>query len=104
MNALVLIYATFADSQEAERIAMELLHDKLIVCANILPKVNSMYLWEGKINNSNEAVAIMKSRSDLTDRIIERVEARHSYSQPVVAVISIAEANKSFIDWVNIGV
>ncbi len=104
MSALVLIYTTFANPEEAERVSMELLGDKLIVCANIFPQVSSFYLWESRIHSSNEIVVVMKSRDDLTDEIVKRIETRHSYSQPVVVVIPVAKANKSFSDWVNIGV
>jgi periplasmic divalent cation tolerance protein len=104
MGTLVLIYTTFANFEEAEKVSKGLLRDKLIVCVNMFPQVNSLYLWEDKIHSNNEAVAVMKSRDDLTDKIIERIEAQHSYSQPVILVIPVAKVNKSFGDWVNIGV
>ncbi len=104
MSTLVFIYTTFANSQEAEKVAMELLNDKLIVCANMFPQVSSIYLWKGKIHSGNETVVIMKSRNELADKIIERIETRHSYNQPVIAIIPVTKVNKSFSDWVNIGV
>nr|WP_244953435.1 divalent-cation tolerance protein CutA [Wolbachia pipientis] len=78
-----------------------MLNEKLIVCVNIFPEVNSLYLWEGKISNSCEVVAIMKSRNDQVDKIVEKIEAMHSYDQPAIAVVPIEKANKPFTNWAN---
>ncbi|WP_264338120.1 MULTISPECIES: divalent-cation tolerance protein CutA [unclassified Wolbachia] len=101
MNNLVLIYTTFSSLKEAKTVSEELLNEKLIVCVNIFPEVNSLYLWEGKISNSCEVVAIMKSRNDQVDKIVEKIEAMHSYDQPAIAVMPIEKANKSFTNWAN---
>ncbi|MDX5495487.1 MULTISPECIES: divalent-cation tolerance protein CutA [unclassified Wolbachia] len=101
MNNLVLIYTTFSSLKEAKTVSEELLNEKLIVCVNIFPEVNSLYLWEGKISNSCEVVAIMKSKNDQIDKIVEKIEAMHSYDQPAIAVMSIEKANKSFTNWAN---
>ncbi|MBA8755135.1 divalent-cation tolerance protein CutA [Wolbachia endosymbiont of Drosophila bicornuta] len=101
MNNLVLVYTTFSNFEEAKTVSEELLNEKLIVCVNIFPEVNSLYLWEGKISNSCEVVAIMKSRNDQVDKIVEKIEAMHSYDQPAIAVMRIEKANKSFTNWAN---
>ncbi|WP_353272501.1 divalent-cation tolerance protein CutA [Wolbachia endosymbiont (group A) of Urophora cardui] len=101
MNNLFLIYTTFSSLKEAKTVSEELLNEKLIVCVNIFPEVNSLYLWEGKISNSCEVVAIMKSKNDQVDKIVEKIEAMHSYDQPAIAVMSIEKANKSFTNWAN---
>ena len=101
MSNLVLVYATFSNFEEAKTVSEELLNEKLIVCVNIFPEVNSLYLWEGKISNSCEVVAIMKSRNDQIDKIVEKIEAMHSYDQPAIAVMPIEKANKSFTNWAN---
>ncbi|WP_338482505.1 MULTISPECIES: divalent-cation tolerance protein CutA [unclassified Wolbachia] len=101
MNNLVLVYTTFSNFEEAKTVSEELLNEKLIVCVNIFPEVNSLYLWEGKISNSCEVVAIMKSRNDQVDKIVEKIEAMHSYDQPAIAVMHIEKANKSFTNWAN---
>ncbi|WP_353285353.1 divalent-cation tolerance protein CutA [Wolbachia endosymbiont (group A) of Beris morrisii] len=101
MNSLVLVYTTFSNFKEAKTVSEELLNEKLIVCVNIFPEVNSLYLWEGKISNSCEVVAIMKSKNDQVDKIVEKIEAMHSYDQPAIAVMPIEKANKSFTNWAN---
>lgn len=101
MNNLVLIYTTFSSIEEAKSISEKLLSEKLVACVNIFPEVSSLYLWKGKINNSCEVVTIMKSIRDKIDKIMEKIEAMHSYSQPTIAVVPIEKANKSFTNWAN---
>ena len=101
MDNLILIYTTFSSTEEARFIAEKLLSKKLVACVNIFPEVSSLYLWKGKINNSCEVVAIMKSKSDQAEEIIKEIEAIHSYAQPVIAVLPIENANKSFTNWAN---
>lgn len=101
MSNLVLVYATFSNFEEAKTVSEELLNEKLIVCVNIFPEVNSLYLWKGEINSGCEIVAIMKSRNDQVDKIVEKIEAMHSYDQPAIAVMPIEKANKSFTNWAN---
>ncbi|OAL99724.1 MAG: cation tolerance protein [Wolbachia endosymbiont of Dactylopius coccus] len=78
-----------------------MINEKLIVCVNIFPEVNSLYLWKDEIDSSCEVVAIMKSRNDQVDEIVEKIEAMHSYDQPAIAVMPIEKANKSFTNWAN---
>ncbi|WP_343033058.1 divalent-cation tolerance protein CutA [Wolbachia endosymbiont of Atemnus politus] len=70
------------------------------MCVNIFPEVKSLYLWKREINSSCEVVAIMKSRSDQVDRVVEEIEAMHSYDQPAIVIVPI-KANKSFTNWVS---
>ncbi|MGL9733049.1 MAG: divalent-cation tolerance protein CutA [Wolbachia sp.] len=101
MSDLVLIYTTFANFKEAKTISEELLNEKSIVCVNIFPEVNSFYLWKNKINSSCEIVAIMKSRNDQIDKVVKKIEAMHSYDQPVIVIIPIEKVNKSFTNLIN---
>ncbi|QKX02631.1 divalent-cation tolerance protein CutA [Wolbachia endosymbiont of Dirofilaria (Dirofilaria) immitis] len=101
MGNIVLVYVTFSNLEEAKTISKELLNEKLIICVNIFPGVNSLYLWEGKIHNSCEVVTIMKGRSVQVDKIIKKIEVMHSYDQPAVIIIPIEKANKSFTNWVD---
>ncbi len=101
MDSIVLVYTTFSNLEEARAISEELLNKKLIICVNIFPKVNSLYLWKGEIHNSYEIVTIMKKQKRSSRWNHKKIEAMHSYDQPAVIVIPIEKTNKSFTNWVN---
>jgi periplasmic divalent cation tolerance protein len=64
-SSIVVVYATASSEEEADRIAADLLNNRLIACCNILPGVRSAYLWEGKLCKESEVLMVMKSRRSL---------------------------------------
>ncbi|NKB16778.1 MAG: divalent cation tolerance protein CutA [Sphingomonadales bacterium] len=78
---------------DALRIAHALLGEGLIACANILDGMTSVYRWDGEIREDREAVLILKSRTELTDRVTARVRELHSYDCPCVVWWPVASGN-----------
>jgi periplasmic divalent cation tolerance protein len=95
-----LIYITAKDLKEAKKIGKELVKERLAACVNILDKINSLYWWEGKIQEDSEALIIAKTKEALVPLLIEKVKALHSYACPCVVALPIQNGNKEFIDWV----
>ncbi|MBU1111699.1 MAG: divalent-cation tolerance protein CutA [archaeon] len=96
---MIIIYATFANREEAQKIANHLLKEKLIACANF-SDVNACFNWKNKRNNVKETTALMKTRDENWDKVKEEIKNLHSYDTPCIIKIN-AEANKAFEDWVN---
>lgn len=98
MNS-IFIYITNSSKKEAQKIAKHLLRGKLIACANIFP-IESIYRWEGKIENKKEYILIVKTIKDKYERVKTEVEKIHSYDIPCIIKIPI-EANKSYFEWIR---
>lgn len=94
---MTLAYITCKDKKEAEKIAMHLLKNRLIACANIFP-ITSIYRWQGKIINEREQVVIAKTNNKKFRKVVAEVKKRHSYSIPCILKINTA-ANKDYEDW-----
>jgi periplasmic divalent cation tolerance protein len=92
---------TVGGKQEAEKIAQQLLEEKLIACANILGPVSSHFHWAGKIDKAEEYLMLMKSRADLFEALSERVKALHSYEVPEVLALPILKGSKAYLDWLG---
>ena len=99
--AIVTVYATFADAAEAERIARTLVEERLAACANILGGCRSIYRWQGEIEQGDEVAALFKTRADLADRLIGRLEKLHSYDVPAAVVWPIADVLPAYAQWVR---
>jgi periplasmic divalent cation tolerance protein len=100
MSAIVSVYATFADAEEAARIGRTLVEERLAACANILGPCRSIYRWQGKIDEAEEVAAIFKTRAELAELLIQRVAELHSYEVPAAVVWPIGEAPESYRSWV----
>ena len=100
MKDIILIYITFPSLEEASRAARILVEENIIACANIIPKIFSVYKWEGKINNSEESVLIAKTASDNWNMLEQRVKELHPYECPCIAAMPITKCSPEFHEWV----
>jgi periplasmic divalent cation tolerance protein len=101
VSGIVTVYATFADAEEAARIARTLVEERLAACANILGPIRSVYRWQGQIEESDEVAALFKTRADAADRLIARLANLHSYEIPAAVVWPIANALPAYGTWVK---
>ena len=95
-----LIYITAADAEEARKIGRLLVEERLVACANVLGRIDSIYRWEGAIQEDAEVALIAKTTASLVSRVVERVSAVHSYSCPCVVALPIADGNPAFLNWI----
>jgi periplasmic divalent cation tolerance protein len=94
------IYITAKNYEEAEKIGLVLLEDRLVACINITEKIISQYWWEGKIVRDEEALLIAKTKKSLVADVIEKVKSLHSYSVPCIVSLPIEEGNPDFLAWI----
>jgi periplasmic divalent cation tolerance protein len=97
----VVIFITCANRNEADKIANELVAQKLVACVNIVDKVNSIFWWQDKVDSANEVLLIAKSKKSLMEKIIRQVKSQHSYQVPEVIALPIISGNKEYINWIN---
>jgi periplasmic divalent cation tolerance protein len=98
---VVLLYVTTADVAEAGRIGRTLVEERLAACANVLPGMTSVYEWQGKLCESQEAVLVLKTRASLVDEATAKVCALHSYECPCVVALPIIGGNPDFTSWIR---
>ena len=98
---LNLIYITTKNKDEARRIGKELLKLRLAACVNIIDNINSLYWWEGKIQDDNEVILIAKTKESLVKELIEKVKSLHSYSCPCIISLPILDGNKAYLEWLK---
>jgi periplasmic divalent cation tolerance protein len=96
-----IIYTTTRNEAESKKIAEALIKEKLVACANIIPRVFSIYEWQGKIEEENESSIIMKTRQNLVKETIARIKELHSYDVPGIEVIDIVEGNDNYFEWIE---
>jgi len=94
-------YITAGTREEAQRIGRALVEERLAACVNILPGMNSIYRWEGAVQDDEETVLIAKTRAALVPRLTERVRALHSYAVPCVVALAIEGGNPDFLRWIE---
>jgi len=96
------VYVTAPDMDVGRSLAKALLDAKLVACVNISPKVVSMYVWEGKVEEEEEVLLMIKTRSALVKTISDTVNALHPYDVPEVISVALDNdrGNPAYLDWV----
>jgi periplasmic divalent cation tolerance protein len=100
VSGIVTIYATFADMDEARRIARALIDERLAACANILAPCTAIYRWQGAVEEAQEVPALFKTSADLAAQLMERIAQLHSYDVPAAVAWPIAGALPAYAAWV----
>jgi len=97
--AFIIIYTTHPDEETANKISSQLIQKKLVACANIFP-MQSAYWWQGKIENEQEYISILKSIQENFDKVKLEIEKVHSYEVPCIMKMEV-EANESYEKWIR---
>lgn len=101
MNNFFVVYVTVGSPAEGERLANALVEERLAACVNRVGPVRSVYRWEGKLEQSEEELLIIKTKKDLFERLKIRVKELHSYSVPEIIALPIIEGNESYLKWLD---
>jgi periplasmic divalent cation tolerance protein len=96
-----LVYITTGSKEEAKKIGMALVSNRLVACVNIIDGVESLYWWEGTLQDEQEAVLIAKTKETLVGEVVEKVKSLHSYSCPCVVSVPLTGGNEAFLEWVR---
>jgi periplasmic divalent cation tolerance protein len=96
-----LIYITVADMHEAKLIGRMLVKKRLAACVNLLDAMQSMYWWEGAVQESREVVLIAKTTLRLVSVLIAAVKEIHSYECPCIVSLPIESGNPAFLKWIS---
>ena len=99
--SVISVYAVFVDVEEAERIARQMVDEKLAACVNILTPCTSLYRWDGAIEKADEVPALFKTSVALADRLIARIADLHSYDVPAVVAWPVDRLFAAYGDWVE---
>ena len=99
MTDKIIVLVTGGSVRECKKIARQLLDKRLIACANLIPMVNSLYRWQGKIADEKECLMILKSAREHFPALRAEVEKLHSYSVPEIIALPIIEGSPNYLEW-----
>jgi periplasmic divalent cation tolerance protein len=101
MTDFIVVFVTVSSRDEGKKIASALLEERLVACVNIIPSINSIYRWQGKICDDEEILLIIKTRSELFGKLQEKVKSLHSYKVPEIIALPIIFGSQSYLDWIK---
>jgi len=97
----IVVFVTASAEEEAHRIAELLLNQRKAACINIVPKVDSLFWWQGTLDSARESLLIIKTRASLLPEVVELVKSVHSYEVPEVIALPIIGGNEEYLKWID---
>jgi len=95
----IVVFLTAANGEEATRLADMLVGAHLAACVQILPEMESVYRWQGKIERSSEVLLLVKTTRGKFDELEREVRALHSYETPEIIAIPVVAGSGPYLEW-----
>jgi periplasmic divalent cation tolerance protein len=99
-NEYSIIITTFADRDSARETAKLLVERRLAACAQMLP-IESVYRWKGEICDDAEILLLVKSRTEVYDKIMAAIKEVHAYEIPEIVQIPIIDGLPEYLKWID---
>ena len=101
MSEAALIWCPFASEDDAASAAETLLGEGLVACANILPRIRSLYVWQGERGEASECGVLLKTAPALLSRAVERLETIHPYDAPAIVGWNADACGRATAAWLG---
>lgn len=101
MAESIVVFVTVASMGEGERIARALVEERLAACANLLSPVRSIYRWEGKVEQGEEVLLVIKSTAEAFEALRARVLELHGYACPEIVAWPIGMGHAPYLRWIE---
>ena len=98
----MIIIKTTTDSHKAMKlIANTLLNKKLAACVNMIPRMRSKYIVDGRITESREVILLIKTSEKLEKKVYKTIKDLHNYEIPEISTIQTSKVDKDYENWIK---
>ena len=101
MPEFVIVYVTAGSPAEADRVARALVEERLAACVSRIGPIQSVYRWEGKLEQSEEQLLIIKTPKEFFAALEKRVRELHSYAVPEIVALPIVDGSQDYLRWLG---
>jgi periplasmic divalent cation tolerance protein len=97
----VVVLTTLPAEHDGTAFARQLVEEGLAACVNVLPAMESVYRWQGDVQNEPERQLVIKTRAERLDALEARVKALHPYDVPEFLVLPVSGGSLAYLDWLR---
>ncbi len=101
MSDYIVVFITCPDQMVAQTIAKSLVEKKLAACVNITSQINSIYFWQGNIEQDDEFLLIIKTKSSLFPELEKAVKEMHPYTVPEIIGMPVILGSEDYLSWID---
>ena len=96
-----LVLTTASSPEESKKIAHALVEGRLAACVNIVPRIESVYRWEGKVEQAQECLLLIKTTAEAFPGVREAIRRLHSYEVPECIALAVDEGSETYLKWID---
>jgi periplasmic divalent cation tolerance protein len=96
-----IVLSTAGSADEAQKIARHLVEHRLAACVNIVPRIESIYRWQGKVESNQEWLLLIKTTAEKFPAVRDALRELHSYELPECIAISIEDGSPDYLQWID---
>lgn len=100
MSDKKIVLTTTGSQAEARKIARTLVERRLAACVNIVPQIESIYRWQGNVDNAEEWLLVIKTTADAFEGVRSAIRELHSYELPECICLGIEDGDSAYLDWI----
>lgn len=101
MSDYIMVLTTLPDQEQAESLAGTLLENKLAACIQVLPRMTSLYTWQGKVEKDGEHLMLIKTRTSRYEDLAAAIGEHHPYDVPELIAVDIVTGLPEYLGWIN---
>ncbi len=101
MTETVVVLVTAPTAEKAAEIARAVVEERLAACGNVVPAVRSIYRWQGKVCDEQEAMLVLKAPRDRLEALRDRIVAMHPYEVPEVIALRVEGGDERYLEWIE---
>jgi periplasmic divalent cation tolerance protein len=94
-----IVLTTASSDDEARKVARHLVEQRLAACVNIVPRIESIYRWQGKVESSHEWLLVIKTSVEKFPAVRDAIRDLHSYDLPECIAVSIDDGSTEYLEW-----
>jgi periplasmic divalent cation tolerance protein len=95
-----IVLTTAESEEEARKIAKHLVEKRLAACVNIVPRVTSIYRWQGKVDEASEWLLIAKTTEGAFAGARAAISDLHSYELPECVCLTVDDGSPTYLEWI----
>ncbi len=99
MSDVLMVLCTFPDPERARQIGTLLVETQLAACVNLVPSVESIYRWQGKLETASETLAIFKTSTSLYPELRLKIQEIHPYVVPEIIALAPQDVAENYRSW-----
>lgn len=100
VTSCVIVLSTFPADQDPAPLARALVEERLAACVNVLPPMQSVYRWEGAVEQAVEHQLVIKTTAARVEALKQRLTTLHPYDVPELLILSVSDGGDAYLRWI----